>query len=71
MDQFTHRITGHVNEDSDGRKYVKFSTYLSFLTLTCRIFLPDEGKDTTDVRVEFSLKRHDQNRDGTTRVRTP
>lgn len=59
LDRFQHTITGHVNEDSNGRLYVKFSTYLSFLKLTCRVYVPEPGEDSTRVYVSFGLKRRD------------
>lgn len=56
-EEFQHFITAHVNTDVRGREFLKFSTYLSFLKLTFRVYIPDEGTEKTDVIATFSLKR--------------
>lgn len=62
-EEFQHIIRAHVKKDSRGKEYLKFSTYLSFLQLTFRVYLPDLGKDTATVLVQFGLKRSDRNRE--------
>jgi hypothetical protein len=55
-ESFQHVITAHVKTDQKGKEYIKFSTYLSFLQLTFRVYIPDEG-DRTTVYVDFRLNR--------------
>lgn len=66
-ESFLHVISGIVKRDSRGKDYIKFSTYLSYLQLTFRVYLPDLGKDRATVLCNFHLKRKDENQDRTER----
>ena len=66
-DVFQHTITGRVCKDKAGKEFIKFSTYLSFLQISFRVYLPGLMRDTVKVYASFHLKRPGENRDGTPR----
>lgn len=68
--QFQHRITGHVRKDNQGKEYIKFSTYLSFLQISFRVYLPGLTESSVRVFADFSLKQPTQNKDGSARKAT-
>lgn len=69
-EEFQHTITGRVCKDKAGKEFIKFSTYLSFLQISFRVYLPGLMRDTVKVYASFHLKRPGENRDGTPRKKT-
>lgn len=70
MEEFTHTIKAYVRPGPEGSRTVRFSTYLSFLQLTCTVRMPEPNETTTIVHVSFSLKKPDENKDGSKRKST-